>query len=117
MSVSDAIRSQLALLARRPYARKTAFTASVPTDWRPQQVRNPSGELDEYFTDAAAWELIAAKLEQGHPMEEVTLRKPPGRTGYVMKFRLAGDDRLVYVKLQLGSGTVIGRSFHYSEYS
>ena len=116
MSVDDAIRKQLVLLARRSSARVTAFSASAPTDWRPQQVRNPSGVLDDYFTEAAAWELIAAKLEEGHPVEEVALRRPPGRKGYVMKIPLGVDDPPVYVKLQLGAGTVIGRSFHYSEY-
>ena len=79
-------------------------------------MRNPSGVLDAYFTDAAAWELIADKLEEGHPVEEVSLRKPLGRKGYVMKIHLGGDDPPVYVKLQLGSGKVIGRSFHYSEH-
>ena len=34
-----------------------------------------------------------------------------------MKILLDGDDPPVYVKLQLGSGKVIGRSFHYSEYA
>lgn len=72
--------------------------------------------LDEYFTEAAAWELIAAKLDEGHPVEVVSLRKPAGRRGYVMKISLSGDDRPVYVKLQLQSGKVIGRSFHYSEH-
>ena len=115
MSVSDATRRELAVLARRSSARFTGFSASMPTDWRPQQVRNPSGVLDEYFTEAAAWELIATKLEEGHPVEVVLLRKPRGRKGYVMKIRLGGDDPPVYVKLQLGSGKVIGRSFHYSE--
>ena len=116
MSVSDSIRRELALLARRSSARFTDFSASMPTDWRPQQVRNPWGVLDEYFTEAAAWELIAAKLEDGHPVEVVALRKPPGRKGYVMEISLGDDDPPAYVKLQLGSGKVIGRSFHYSEH-
>ena len=73
--------------------------------------------LDEWFTDAAAWELIAAKLEEGHPVKVVSLRKPPGRKGYVMNISLSSDDPPVYVKLQLGSGKVIGRSFHYSEHA
>ena len=117
MSVSEEIRRELALLARRSSARVTSFSVSAPTDWRPQQVRNPSGVIDGYFTEAAAWELIAAKLEDGHPVEEVSLRKPAGRTGFVMNISLGGDDPPVYVKLQLGSGKVIGRSFHYSEHA
>lgn len=116
MSVSDSIRRELALLARRSSARFTGFSANMPTDWRPQQVRNPWGVLDEYFTEVAAWELIAARLEDGHPVEVVLLRKPPGRRGYVMEIPLGDDNPPVYVKLQLGSGKVIGRSFHYSEH-
>lgn len=114
--VSEATRKELAVLARRSSARVTRFSASRPTDWRPQQVRNPAGVLDDYFTDPAAWELIATKLDEGHPVEVVPLRNPPGRTGYVMKIPLDGVHPPVYVKLQLGSGRVIGRSFHYSEH-
>ncbi len=117
VSIPDEVRRQLALLSQRPAARVVPhFTAAMPTDWRPQQVRNLEGVLDAYFTDAAAWELIADRLEAGHPVETVTLSKPRGKTGYVMKIALEGDDRPVYVKLQLGSGKVIGRSFHYSEH-
>ena len=48
-------------------------------------------------------------------MEPVTLRKPEGAKGYVMKIEIEPDAPLLYVKLQLGSGKIIGRSFHYSE--
>ena len=70
--------------------------------------------LDNYFTDPAAWELIAAKLEEGHPVEVVVLRKPKDKLGYVLKVDLGGGDPLIYIKLQVGSGKIIGRSFHYS---
>lgn len=50
-----------------------------------------------------------------HPVEPVPLRRPPGATGYVMKIRVDPRAPLVYVKLQLGAGKIIGRSFHYSE--
>ena len=85
-----------------------------PTDWRPGQVRNLKAVLGNAFTDMAAWDLIATKLEDGHPVEAVELNHPPGRTGYVMKIDL-GQERPVYVKLQLAGKNVIGRSFHYSE--
>ena len=92
----------------------------MPTQWQPQQVRDPEepeGGLSPYFTDGGAWDLIADKLEAGHDVEVVELRKPRGSKGYVMKIRLGPSEPLLYVKLQLGSGTVIGRSFHYSEWS
>ncbi len=93
----------------------TKFSADRPIDWRPGQVRNPDGLLDTHFTDAAAWELIASRLEDGQPVEVVELRKPAGTTGYVMMIDIEPGQPHLYVKLQLGSGTIIGRSFHYSE--
>ncbi len=93
----------------------TAFSPERPTDWRPGQVRNPEGVLDTHFTDAAAWELIATRIDDGHPIESVTLHKPQGATGYVMKIDLEDGRPQLYVKLQMGSGKIIGRSFHYSE--
>ena len=110
-------RRQLALLAKRPGARATAFSQREPTDWRPSQVRRPEGGFSPYFTDAAAWELIAGKLEAGHEVTVVELRKPPGAKGYVMKIDLGQDSPTLYVKLQLRPGQVVGRSFHYSERS
>ena len=114
MEIDDSTRSMLVTLARRSRARITRFSSSRPTDWRPGKVRNPSGVLDNYFTDPAAWELIATKLEQGHPVEVVVLRKPKDKKGYVLKVDLGCGDPIIYIKLQLGSGVIIGRSFHYS---
>ncbi|MDD9984175.1 MAG: hypothetical protein OXU81_22925 [Gammaproteobacteria bacterium] len=69
----------------------TEFSTNRPTDWRPGQVRNPNGILDTHFTDAAAWEFIASRLEDGQPVEIVELRKPAGSTGYVMKIDIEPD--------------------------
>ena len=114
-SPNQSTRRQLAVLARRSHARVTEFSAARPTDWRPGQVRNPAGVLDTHFTDAAAWEFIASRLEDGHPVEVVELRKPAGAKGYVMKIDIEPGRPHLYVKLQLGSGKIIGRSFHYSK--
>ena len=102
------------ILARRPGARITEFSRKRPTEWKPWEVRNPGGSLDSHFTGGGAWEFIATKLEEGHSVEVVELQKPPGKKGYVMKIDLDPGDQPLYVKLQLGSGKVIGRSFHYS---
>ena len=115
MELDAATRHQLAVLARRRQARTTAFRADRPTDWRPGQVRNPDGILDTHFTDAAAWELIASKLENNHLVKILELRKPAGARGYVMTIDIEPGQPQLYVKLQLGSGMIIGRSFHYSE--
>jgi hypothetical protein len=116
MTVDAETRHQLVVLARRRSARITEFRPDRPTDWRPGQVRNPNGILDTHFTDAAAWELIASKLEEGHPVEVLELHKPAGARGFVMKIDLEPGQPRAYVKLQLGPGRIIGRSFHYSEH-
>lgn len=118
MSIDDATRCQLAALARQPHKRTARSKAAHPTDWRPQQVRNPDATLDppfDKFTEAGAWELIASSLENGHDVEVIKLLKPPGAKGYVMKIALEDVRPLLYVKLQLRHGRLIGRSFHYSE--
>jgi hypothetical protein len=68
----------------------------------------------EAFTDAGAWEFVVMLLESGHPTEVVELKQPPGRKGYVMKVDGAAGQPKIYIKLQLGSGRVLGRSFHES---
>lgn len=77
-------------------------------------MRNPD-DGNNQFTDDGAWELIASKLESGHRVETVELKKPKGKTGYVMKIRLESSTRPLYVKLELHRGWILGRSFHYSE--
>lgn len=114
--IDQETRNQLALLARRSRARTSAFRRSRPTDWRPASVRNPEGVLDTHFTNTTAWEFIAARLEAGEPVEVIDLYRPQGAKGYVMKITLGANVPTLYVKLQLVSGTIIGRSFHYSEY-
>ena len=110
-------RRQLALLARSDRTRTSAFSPHEPTDWRPNEVRRPGGGFSPYFTDAGAWELIADELDEGHKIEVVELRKPAGAKGYVMKIDLEPGVPTLYVKLQLRQGQVVGRSFHYSEWS
>ena len=115
MSIDASTRRQLALLARRASARVVEFSPDRPIDWRPQSVRDPSATIGTQFTDAAAWELIASRLESGHEVETIVLRKPRGAKGYVMKIDLEPGGVPLYVKVQLGAGKIIGRSFHYSE--
>lgn len=106
------IRKQLvALLKQRK--RVSEWSKERPNDWRPTQVTNPLSGMP--FTPNGAWQFIEEKLEEGHPFEEVALNKPPGKKGYVMKIDLGTNQRMLYVKLQIGSMRVIGRSFHYSE--
>lgn len=115
MDVDEATRHHLVVLARRRNARRTEFSRESPTDWRPAQVRNPDGLFENHFTDVTAWELIASKIEAGHPLETIHLDKPPGAKGYVMKIDIEPGQPQLYIKLQLRSGQIVGRSFHYSE--
>ena len=110
-----ATRRNLARLASSRHTRTSAFSSARPTDWRPTKVRNPNGLLDDHFTDPTAWELIAYLLAGGHPVEVLELRKPPGARGYVMLIDIEPGQPQLYVKLELGTGKVLGRSFHYSE--
>lgn len=110
--VTPELRRQLAELACRPRSRSVGRPPATPSDWRPFTVANVES-ISGTYTDQSAWELIAALLTRGEPVYCIKLEKPPGRTGFVMKPRMPGGKTL-YIKLQLGSGTVIGRSFHYS---
>ena len=114
MSVDDATRRQIALLARRSRSRNSKFSAARPTEWQPRQVIDPASGAP--FTDAGAWELIAAKIKSGHDVETVALRKPAGATGYVMKIEIDPAAPRLYVKVQLRAGKILGRSFHYSRH-
>lgn len=112
-TVSDAIRHDLALLARRNGARNTRWTKERPTSWRPRTVKDPSS--GDPFTAEGAWQFIADLLDSGHPIEPMILEKPPGKRAYVMKVDLDPELPRLYIKLELGCGVIYGRSFHYSE--
>ena len=105
---AESIRREASILARRKKARNVLFSRDSPSDWRPRTIINP--EDGQPYTDAAAWELIARLLDGDEPLESVELDHPPGKTGYVMVPSIAG--RKVYIKFQLGSGKILGRSFH-----
>ncbi len=115
-SLSESTRRRLAALARRRRTRVSSFAPDRPIDWRPEDVRRPGAEFHTHFDEDTAWTLIADRIEQGEPIEIVRLRQPEGVKGYVMKIDLEPDTPRLYVKLELGSRKVIGRSFHYSEH-
>lgn len=102
------IRHQLLTLAQQKKKRKL----DEPRDWRPYEVLNP--ETNEPITPQAAWEYITERLEdENQILEEVVQENPPGKKAYVMI--VASGDSHIYIKLRLGSGCVLGRSFHYSK--
>src|SRR5437868_11246790 len=103
------IRRDLARLCRSRKTRTAEFSRRQPTQWQPFKTIHP--ETKEVFTEDGAWQFVADLLDAGQPLTEVVLEKPPGKKGYVMKIPVNGR-RSIYIKLQLGSGQVFGRSFH-----
>ncbi len=102
-------------LATTERLRHIGRSPNRPSRWQPEHVQNPDDD-NRGFTDAGAWQLVASKLECGHRVEIVPLRRPAGATGYVMKLRLDSSNHpVLYVKLELHRGYVFGRSFHYSD--
>jgi hypothetical protein len=109
VSEVEQARHQLILLGRR----KGTWGVLVPHRWKPYQVIDPSTK--QPFTEVSARELILVLLESGHPITEVELREPPGRVGYVLQVALEPATPTIYIKLQLGSGAILCRSFHYTD--
>ena len=114
LEIDDSIRHQLMTLSRRKGAQINENHPKRPARWHPRQVHNPNGIIHTTFTDASAWEYIADLLESGHPVEVIELDKPPGAKGYVMHSQIEAGKPNLYIKIQLGAGKVIGRSFHYT---
>ena len=109
--ISDDLRKRLADFARRRERRVVGpFSKDLPCDWRPQNILNPESGMP--FTDASAWELIAERLENGHPVRQQTLEKPPGAQAVVLEVDLGPTQAILFVKIQIGAERVIGRSFH-----
>ena len=105
------IRRELARLCRSRKTRTAEFSHNQPTHWQPLKTIHP--QTKETFTEDGAWQFAADLLDAGEPLKEVALKKPPGKKGYVMEIPVKGG-RPIYIKLQLGSGQVFGRSFHHS---
>lgn len=111
MNVDSGVRKELERLCRKRGTRKSTFSQTIPTHWSPHQVRHP--KTGEALSDDGAWEFVADLLRDGHDIEVIVLEQPPGKKGYVLICEgFAGEN--IYMKLQLTSGLVIGRSFHIS---
>lgn len=107
-------RHQLAVLASSRHTRSVPAKSKLPCKWWPHRTLDP--RTGSPFTDDSAWEFVVELLQAQHPIDLVQLRIPLGGTGFSMVYPL-GIGRILYVKLQLGSGTVLGRSFHDSVHS
>lgn len=107
--VPDNIRQELIRLCSESRSRKSIFSREAPTHWAPWQLVDPN--TAQVFTIEGAWAFIREQLVDGCALAIVELEKPPGKKGYWFHCFDANGTR-IYVKLQLGSGVVIGRSFH-----
>ncbi len=107
-----AIKKHIAVLIKKKHY-VVPHDAQHPKKWWFDSVIDPrSGES---FTPEGAWDYIREKCEEkGTIIEEITLRKPPGKVGYVLRERTR--DGCIYIKIQFGGHQgelIIGRSFHY----
>lgn len=107
-------RAEFVRHASSKHSRVSEWSARCPCEWRPQTVIDL--RTGQVFTDAGAWDFVVENLNSGCQLEEVILDKPPGKTAYVLKLDGGPQRPFIYVKLQAGSGKVIGRSFHYDSY-
>lgn len=112
--MSDATEQDRQELVRRARSRRTRrarFTPGSPTKWHPTSCGDP--RCGDPFTVDNCWEFVADAIESGAAVEVIQLRKPHGKRGFVVM--LDGiDGTKIYVKLQLSSDVVLGRSFHAS---
>ena len=111
VDASDQDRAQLSKRASSRKTRLSTFSPHAPTKWHPTSLLDPS--TGEPFTEDSCWLFVAAAIDAGEAIEVIELKKPAGKRGFVMK--LAGHQTtIIYVKLQLLSDKVLGRSFHES---
>jgi hypothetical protein len=111
VDASDQDRAQLSKRASSRKTRRSTFSPHAPTKWHPTSLLHP--DTGEPFTEDKCWAFVAAAIDAGEAIEVMELKKPAGKRGFVMK--LAGHEQTtIYVKLQLLSDKVLGRSFHES---
>jgi hypothetical protein len=81
-------------------------------DVRFSEIRDPL--LNVCLTPPRAWELLTEALEAGVSIDTVDLDVPAGAKGYVVYFRVGGQE--VYVKVEIGDGDrqIFLRSYHLS---
>ena len=111
----DAVREKMLELIEAGKT-DTTFSKEQPVRWEPSKIINPDSVVGMPFTSKGCWYFIKELLRDKHPIDVVTLEKPPGEKGYVMLFKQeTGQD--IYIKLQFGKNQewLFGRSFHYSD--
>lgn len=109
MSKDEKLRKTLTELIRNgKYF--VAYGPERPTKWWFAKVIDPRNS--GYFTIEGSWDFIAQLLEEGCSIEKINLDKPPGEIGYVLLYDTSEGQ--IYIKFEICTDAVIGRSFHYS---
>jgi hypothetical protein len=109
----EAFRKELIRLCRsRSCSRIVPRSREMPCHWFPTQVKDP--ETGDVFTAVGAWHFVAELLEKGVPMTILKMNKPEGSWAFVIKYYCGNSGTHIYIKVQMYSGTIVGRSFHYS---
>src|SRR4051812_25128221 len=96
------LRHRLAELARNKKTRVSAWSAEMPTDWRPESVLNPESGFP--FTGPGAWAFVVECLAGSCPMETISLTKPPNTEAYVLKQPGYRGRPAIYIKVHFGNG-------------
>ena len=107
----NAIKRELAGLARQKDKRIVGFWPDEPSKWWPTSVTDPSS--GQPFTMTGAWDFLAEQLERDRTsVEQVLLKKPLGKLAYQVLVKT--EYETIYIKVRLAGGKIIGRSFHRS---
>lgn len=110
MSVPETIRDELLRFCRGGKRTRSAiFSREAPVHWNVYEAIDDDGKTP--LTEDGAWSRIEHELNNGCVLNKIILDKPPGKVGYWFKFT-DGIGQSIYVKLQIGNGKVLGRSFH-----
>lgn len=115
MVVSEDIRREIVRLSSSGRTRRVDFSPSEPCEWKPTSITDPRS--GKYFSDASAWEFLADCFERAllGDIYRVELDRPPGKLGYTLQVPGVTGKPPIYMKVQIVSGAVKGRSFHYSK--
>jgi hypothetical protein len=83
---------------------------------RGQVLDVPGAVSSVRIVPATGERLTAEMIRSGVDIEIIELQFPPGKNAYVMLVPSHDPKTPIYIKLQLGGDSVIGRSFHYSNH-
>jgi hypothetical protein len=104
------LRKELSRLGRFGATRSNAWTRSLPCDWSPGTVQNPTTGMP--FTETSAWELICDLLDGEQEFELKVMDCPAGQVALITKAQLSDSGPVVYIKLHIYRGKALCRSFH-----